>query len=181
MFRSHLFHCLRRGSPVIHCLSFSNTLALLQFWKTIEPASSTWCGICAPRCSSGLRSGCSSPSGRCFGSRSPARRSQPLLQPVLVSISCASSSPPILTSGCGRWSCSGSPAVLSRSLQFFSSSLPRGVDVHPSGTSMLVMSKTTPLVTCFAAAIRASSFGLLRYNFNKCAFCFCCCGIFPSV
>ena len=81
----------------------------------------------------GLRSGCSSPSGRCFGSRSPARMSQPLLQPVLVSISCAYSSPPILTSGCGRWSCSRSPAVLSRSLPFFSSSLQRGVDVHPSG------------------------------------------------
>ena len=47
----------------------------------------------------------------------------------------------------------------------------------PVWTSMLVMSKTTPLVTCFAAALRASSFGLLRYSVNMCAFCFsCCCG-----
>ena len=116
------------AADVVSCislLSFSNTLELLLFCNTIEPASSTWCVICAPRCSSGLRSGCSSPSGRCFGSRSPARRSQPLLQPVFVMISCASSSLPVLTSGCGR--------VLSRSLHFFSSSLPRGVDVHPSG------------------------------------------------
>ena len=123
------------AADVITCnslLSFSSTLALLLLWNTIEPASSTRCGICAPRCSSGLRSGCSSPSARCFGCRSPARRSQPPLQPVLVSISCASSLPPILTSGCGRWFCSRSAAVLSRSLHFFSSSLPRGVDVHPS-------------------------------------------------
>ena len=47
------------AADVVTCislLSFSNTLALLLFWNTIEPASSTWCGICAPRCSSGLRS-----------------------------------------------------------------------------------------------------------------------------
>ena len=95
------------------------------FDKSQDFLHQTWSVICAPRCSSGLRSGCSSPSGRCFGSRSPARRSRPLLQPVLVMISCASSSPPVLTSGCGR--------VLSRSPHFFSSSLPRDVDVHPSG------------------------------------------------
>ena len=45
----------------------------------------------------------------------------------------------------------------------------------PVLTSMLVLSLTTPLVTCFAAALRASSFGLLRYSVNRCAFCFCCC------
>ena len=148
-------------------LSFSSTLALLLLWNTIEPASSTRCGICAPRCSSGLRSGCSSPSARCFGSRSPARKSQPPLQPVLVSISCASSSPPILTSGCGRWFCSRSAAVLSRSLHFFSSSLPRCVDVHPSRR----------LCSCCLLCCCASCFFLrsLALRVNKCAFCFCCC------
>ena len=68
------------AADVVTCislLSFSNTLALLLFWNTIEPASSTWCVICAPRCSSGLRSKCSSPSGRCLGSRAlPAGRSR---------------------------------------------------------------------------------------------------------
>ena len=124
------------AAGVVSCislLSFSNTLELPLFCNTIEPASSTWCVICAPRCFSALHSGCSSPSGRCFGSRSPACRSQPLLQPILVSVSCASSSPPVLTSGCGRWFCSLFPAVVSRSLHLFPSSLPRGVDVHPSG------------------------------------------------
>ena len=111
---------LRFSASLSKHSSFSNTLALLLLWNTIEPASSTWCGTCAPRCSSELRSGCSSPSGRCFGSRSPARKSQLPLQLFLISTPCASSSPPILTSGCGSWFCSRSPAVLSRSLHFFS-------------------------------------------------------------
>ena len=75
------------AADVVTCaslLSFSNTLALLLLRNTIEPASSTWSGTCAPRCSSELRSGCSSPSGRYFGSRSPARKSQLPLQPFLV-------------------------------------------------------------------------------------------------
>ena len=45
----------------------------------------------------------------------------------------------------------------------------------PVLTSMLELSYTTPLVCYFAAALHASSFDLLCYSFNKCAFCFCCC------
>ena len=42
---------------------------------------------CAPRCTSVLCSGCSSPCGRCFGSRSsPASTSQPPLQPLLPQV-----------------------------------------------------------------------------------------------
>ena len=41
--------------------------------------------------------------------------------------------------------------------------------------SMLVLSCTTSLVFCFAAALHASAFGLLRYSVNTCTFCFCCC------
>ena len=40
----------------------------------------------------------------------------------------------------------------------------------------------TSLVVIFAAALLASSFGLMRYSFNKYAFSFCsCCGIFLSI
>ena len=113
-------------------LSLLNSFALLLEWNAIEPASSTWCGTCAPRCSSELCSGCPPPSGRSFDSRSRAIKSQPLLEPCPVSISCASSSSSIFTSGCGRWFCSRSPVILSRSLPCFPSSLPRSVDVHPS-------------------------------------------------
>ena len=62
-----------------------------------------------------------------------------------------------------------------RSLPFFPSSLPQGCRRPPVLTSMLVLSYTTPLVCYFAAALHASSFDLLCYSFNKCAFCFCCC------
>ena len=63
-------------------LSFLISLVLLLEWNTIEPASSSWCGTCTPRCSSDLCSKCSSLCGRCFGSRSHASTSQPPLQPI---------------------------------------------------------------------------------------------------
>ena len=80
-------------------MSFLISLVLLLEWNTIDPDSSPGCGSRAPRCSSALRSRCSSPffavvrhassssfspsirCGRCFGSRSPASSSQPPLPP----------------------------------------------------------------------------------------------------
>ena len=47
----------------------------------------------------------------------------------------------------------------------------------PVLTSMLVLSYTTPLVCYFAAALHASSVDFLCCSFNKCVFCFCCCGV----
>ena len=108
------------ASYVVSCFSLSLLLVALESrlnCNTIEPASSTWGNFCAARCSSWPLSGCSSPSGRCFGSRSPARTSQLLLQPVGLILSCAPS-PPVLTS---VWELASS------------SSFPQGVDVHPSG------------------------------------------------
>ena len=84
-----------------------------------------------------LCSGCSSPCGRCFGSRSPA--------------------------------------VVSRSLPFFSSSLQTVCRRPPVLTSMLMLSWNAPLVCDCAAAHHASSFDLLCYSFCRCAFRFCCC------
>ena len=63
------------------------------------------------------------------------------------------------------------------SLVSFTAFLFTGCTRPPVRTSMLVLSKTTPLVICFAAALR-----LLRFSVNKCAFCFCCCcGILFSI
>ena len=108
------------ASYVVSCFSLSLLLVTLELrlnCNTIEPASSTLGNFCATRWSSWPLSGCSSPSGRCFGSRSPARKSQLLLQPVGLMLSCAPS-PPVLTSG---WELASS------------SSFPQGVDVLPSG------------------------------------------------
>ena len=166
------------AADVVTCaslLSFLNSLALLLEWNTIDSVFSFWCGTCAPRYSSELCSGCSSSCGRCLGSRSPVSKSQSSLQSLPVTTSCASSSSSIFTDGCGRWFFRRSPVVVTRSLSFFSSSLPRDVDVLSVLTSMLKLSWDIPLICFCAAALRASAFDLLCYSFYKCAYCFCCC------
>ena len=47
-------------SPLGVFLLSSMSLRISASWNTIEPASSPWCGKRAPRCSTALRSGCSS-------------------------------------------------------------------------------------------------------------------------
>ena len=96
---------------VVPCLLLSFPLLPLDSFldcNTIEPASTTWRNFCVWRCGA---------SGRCFGSRSPARKSQLLLQPTGSFPSCAPSS----------------PVIANAFVSFSSSSFPRGVDVHPSG------------------------------------------------
>ena len=147
------------AADVVTCislLSFSNTLALLLAWNTIEPASSSWCGTCASRFSSVLWSGWSSPCGRCFGNRSPASTAQPPMQQLLMSTSRAPSSL-MFSIGCGRCSCSRFPVVMSRSLSLFSSSLPQSVDVHPSWRPCSDWAGTHHVVYCCAAAFHVSS------------------------
>ena len=168
------------AADVVTCvslLSFLNSLALLLEWNTIEPASSTWSGTCAPRCSSELCSKCSSPSGRCFGNRSPA----PQVAAAAATISCIDFVCIffIFDSHKRVW------ALILQSLPcrrvpftaFLSIITSTGCRRPPVLTSMLELNSTTPLVCYFAAALHASPFDLLCYNFNKCAFCFCCCGV----
>ena len=117
-----------------------------------------------------MRSGCSSPSGRCFGSRSPARKSQLLLQPVY----CDDFVCIFFTSSSHEWLCAC--LVTLTAILFVVTST--GCKRPPVRTSVLEMSQTTSLFVIFAAALLASSFGLMRYSVNKCAFSFqCCCGV----
>ena len=163
--------------PCASLLSFLNSLALLLEWNTMEPASSTWSGTCAPRCSSELCSRCSSPSGRCFGSRSPA----PQFAAAAAAISCIDFVCIFFTSDSHKrvWalilqSLPCHPVTFTAFLSIITST---GCRRPPVLTSMLELNSTTPLVCYFAAALHASPFDLLCYNFNKCAFCFCCCGV----
>ena len=153
------FCCCGCRHAALHYWLFLISLVLLLEWNTIEPASSAWCGNRAPKCSSVLRSGCSSSftafvghvsssfffsfdqvGGRCFGSRFPC------LFAVSAAVAAAAASV-----GCRR------PTVL---------------------TSMLTQSWITPSVCICATALHASSFNLLCFCFLKCAICFCCCTIF---
>ena len=72
---SRALHCCRSCARVAAGVEHDRTCLFILMW------------FCAPRCTSILCSGCSSPCGRCFGSRStPASTLQPPLQPLLPQV-----------------------------------------------------------------------------------------------
>ena len=173
-----LFCCCRRGHLYFFLVVLDHTRASAVMEHDRICLFDLMWNLCT-KSSSGLRSGCPSPCGRCFGSRSHARRSRP----AAAARSCVDFVCIFFTSNSHEWVWALVLQSLPCSLVTFTAFLfiitSMGCRRPPVRTSMLVLSKTTPLVVCFAAALRASSFGHLRYSVNKCAFCFnCCCGIF---